>query len=78
MAVRRVHDQWLQLPHQLLAAACGERRAHPHVLERPFASYSPSSSEPTTGPLLWKRYPATTTSAVRSCLTLYMTRASGR
>ncbi|CAM5447548.1 hypothetical protein SCYAM73S_08267 [Streptomyces cyaneofuscatus] len=41
-------------------------------------SYRPSRSEPTTGPLLCSRYPATTTSAVRSCLILYITRVSGR
>lgn len=50
----------------------------PTCWSSPRSSYRPSSSEPTTGPLLWKRYPATTTSAVRSCLILYMARSSCR
>ncbi len=37
----------------------------------------PSSSEPTIGPLLCQRNPATTQSAVRTCLTLVISRWSG-
>lgn len=50
----------------------------PTCWRAPCASYRPSSSEPTTGPLLCSRYPATTTSAVRSCLILNMARSSCR
>jgi hypothetical protein len=44
----------------------------------PASSKSPRSSEPTTGPDLCQRKPATTQSAVRSCFTFIMTRSFSR
>ncbi len=74
-----VGDQRLQLVEQLLAPwPSGTRRSRRRWPACPSSSYSPSSSEPiASGPLLCTRYPATTQSAVRSCLILNITRLSG-
>src|SRR6266568_1343927 len=50
----------------------------PTLASLPSSLYRPSSSDPTaSAPLLCTRYPATTQSAVRSCLILNMVRLSG-
>ena len=54
--VGRVHPQRLQLLDQLLAPlAWRRRRRRRRAGGRPSSSYRPSSSDPTIGPLLWKR-----------------------
>ena len=74
----RVVPVGLELVDQLAPAGHAEPRGHADVVQRPAASYRPSSSEPTPAPSLWVRKPATTQSAVRWCLTLTMARLSGR
>ena len=58
--------------------AIGSAPTTPTLASSPESRYRPSSSDPmASSPVLCGRYPATTQSAVRSCLTLNITRLSG-
>ncbi len=74
---RRPRVSGLELVDQLLAELDREAAATPTWWSRPSSSNRPSSSEPTPSPSLCMRNPATTQSAVRSCLTLNIVRLSG-
>ena len=69
----------LQLVHELPASDGGEPRGHADVVQDPVGVVQrPSRSDPTMPPSLCHRKPATTQSAVRSCLTLSIARLSWR
>ncbi len=58
--------------------AIGKLEVTPTEASRPASSYRPSSRDPiAASSVLCVRYPATTQSAVRSCLILDITRLSG-
>src|SRR5262249_50646959 len=64
--------------NNFLRVAIGKAPTTPTEASEPRSSNSPSSSEPiASGPDLCTRYPASTQSAVRSCLILLITRLSG-
>src|SRR5205085_554053 len=63
---------------RLRRSLIGNAPTMPTEASEPSSAYRPSSNDPiASGPLLCSRYPATTQSAVRSCLILNMTRLSG-